>query len=419
MNCIVTSYGSAGDFVPALAVGAALRRRGHDVRFVGNPFYEARATRAGLDFVAAGEPFDVYDAIERTPAYGDPAHAGMLLRDLVGPNSEAVYRVLADRLRNERPDAVVANDVSFGALWAAAEHGVPSVMVHASPTMWMSWAAPMTFGDRTLPPYLARPLTVGGRALLDWYVTRFLRPLARRLGTSLPDVSFRAFERMAARRLGLWSPVLRGPVAGDPPNGTICGFARGSGFGGGLTPEVAAFLDAGPPPVVVGLGSVFALVSGAVLTAVAEACADAGRRCLVVGHPSEAAFPSNTLAVRYAPYDVVFPRAAAVVVHGGAGTTGEALRAGRPVIGLPFAYDQFELCARMEDLGVGVRVRTGRRTRQHFRRVLEHVLADEPMRRRAAEAGSRFAAERDGAESGADVVEALVARAKSAAVPAR
>ena len=95
-------------------------------------------------------------------------------------------------------------------------------------------------------------------------------PLARRLGTSLPDVSFRAFERMAARRLGLWSPVLRGPVAGDPPNDTICGFARGSGFGGGLTPEVAAFLDAGPPPVVVGLGSVFALVSGAVLTAVAS-----------------------------------------------------------------------------------------------------------------------------------------------------
>jgi UDP:flavonoid glycosyltransferase YjiC (YdhE family) len=415
MRCIVTSYGSAGDFVPTLAVGAELRRRGHAVRFVGNPFYEARVRRAGLAFVPAGAPVDVYDMLERTPAYADPANAGKLLRDLMGPNVEGVYRVLADALRAERPDVVVTNDVSFSALWAAAEQRVPSVMIHASPMMWMSRGAPIMLTEHALPACLARPLTVAFRGLLDWYVTRYLRPVARTLGVALPDVSLRATERVAARRFGLWSPALRGPVAGDPPNGTICGFARGSGFGGALSPEVAAFLDAGPPPVVVGLGSVFSLVFGALQTALAEACADLGRRCLVVGHPADATFPSNTLAVRYAPYDLVFPRAAAVVVHGGAGTTGEALRAGRPVVGVPFAYDQFDLCARIEALGVGVRVRLGQRTREHFRAVLQRVLADEPMRRRAAETGPRFAAERDGAEVAADGVEALVARAPSVA----
>src|SRR6185369_1451540 len=106
----------------------------------------------------------------------------------------------------------------------------------------------------------------------------------------------------------------------------------------------------------VGLGSAFALISGSFLTSIAAACADHGRRCLIIGHPSDLTVPANTLAVRYAPYDKVFPRAAAVVVHCGAGTTGEALRCGKPIIAVPFAYDQFALAHAMEQLGVCVRV---------------------------------------------------------------
>jgi len=59
MKCIVSSFGSAGDFLPTLSVGAALRRRGHDVRFVANPFHESRARNAGLNFIPAGERSDL------------------------------------------------------------------------------------------------------------------------------------------------------------------------------------------------------------------------------------------------------------------------------------------------------------------------------------------------------------------------
>jgi rhamnosyltransferase subunit B len=413
MKCVVSSFGSAGDFLPTLAVAAALRRRGHAVRFVANPFYERPATNAGLDLVPAGERLDLYERIETTPAYAEPSNAKMLLADLVAPNIEATYRVVGDLLRAEPADAVVANDASFGALWAAAEQAVPSVLVHASPVLWMSWRAPAVLGDRALPGVLSRPVTAAARASLAWYMTRFLRRLGDRLRTRLPDVSFRASERMAAIRIGLWSPLLRGPVSSDPPTGRICGFARGSALGSaqpGLAPEVESFLATGPPPVVVGLGSAFALTARGILTSIAEACADGGHRCLVVGHPSGVEFPRNTLAVRYAPYDLVFPRAAAVVVHGGAGTTGEALRSGRPVIGVPFAFDQFALCAEIEKLGVGVRQPVARRTRSDFARALDRVLSDETMRRRARRVARRFAAERDGAESGADAVETLAER---------
>lgn len=413
MKCVVSSFGSAGDFLPTLSVGAALRRRGHDVRFVANPFYESRARNAGLHFIPAGEPSNLYDKIERTPAYGRASNAAMLLADLVGPDTEATYRVVGNLLRSEAADVVVTSDTTFGALWSAAEQNVPSVLVRASPAFWMSWRAPAVFGDRALIAFLSRPISVGVRSFIAWYLSRFLRRLGRRIGTTLRDVSFRASERMAAIQLALWSPIVRGPVRGDPPNGTICGFARCSAFGGaqtGVPPEVDAFLAAGAPPVVVALGSVYSLISGAIELSIAQACASEGRRCLVLGHPAGMMFPPNTLAVRYAPYDRVFASAAAIVVHGGAGTTGEALRSGRPVVGVPFGYDQFTLCSRVEELGIGVRVPMATRTPSDLARALGRVLSDESMKRRAIDVGKRFADERDGAESGADAVEKLVAR---------
>jgi len=70
------------------------------------------------------------------------------------------------------------------------------------------------------------------------------------------------------------------------------------------------------------------------------------------------------------------------------------LRAGRPIVGVPFAYDQFSLCARVERLGVGLPMPVGRRTRADFAAVLARLLSDDALARRAAEAGPRFDAER-------------------------
>jgi UDP:flavonoid glycosyltransferase YjiC (YdhE family) len=109
----------------------------------------------------------------------------------------------------------------------------------------------------------------------------------------------------------------------------------------------------------------------------------------------------------------VFARAAANVVHGGAGTTAEALRAGRPIVGVPFAYDQFTLCEYVERLGVGRRVRVKRRSRADVVAVLRAILADAATARRATDMGARFAAEPDGAETAAETVERCTAWASS------
>src|SRR5262249_26053715 len=173
---------------PTLAVAAALRRRGHEVRFVANPADAARVAGAGLDLIPAGTAVDVRAKIEQNPGYADFSGATQGLDDLVAPHIEATYRVVGDLVRSTTFDIVVTNDVGFGALWAAAEAHVPSVLVHPSPVFWMSWRDPVVIG-RPLPTLLLRPLTVALRGLLDWYLTRFLGGVARRIGTPLPDVS--------------------------------------------------------------------------------------------------------------------------------------------------------------------------------------------------------------------------------------
>lgn len=414
LRCVATSFGSAGDFLPTLAIAAALQRRGHDVRFVANPSYESRVRNAGLPMVPAGAPFDLFAALESTPAYVDPKNFGLLLRDVVAPEITATHAVMHEMLRSEPADVVFVNDFGFGALWAAAAHEVPAAIVTATPLFWPSWRVPAVLGDRPLLRVLERPVSAIARPLLAVYMDRFLRPLARTIGTELRDVSFAGSARRAAAQLGMWSPLLRGPATGDPPNGVICGWTRASALGGpepGLAPEVESFLESGPPPVVVGFGSAFSLTAESLLTDVAHACVGEGLRCLVVGHPDGFEVPPGALAVRYAPYDRVFPRAAAVVVHGGAGTTGEALRSGRPVVGLPFGFDQLTLCAWIERLGVGARLPSRTRTRADLAGALRRVLRED-VRRRAAETAPRFAAERDGAETAADVLERLADRAR-------
>src|SRR5262249_58948810 len=107
VRCLASSFGSAGDFLPTLAVAATLRRRGHDVRFVANPADAARVAGAGLDLIPAGEAVDLGAKIEPNPGYGDFSGAARMLEDLVAPHIEATYRVVGDLIRSAAFGGVV------------------------------------------------------------------------------------------------------------------------------------------------------------------------------------------------------------------------------------------------------------------------------------------------------------------------
>lgn len=127
---------------------------------------------------------------------------------------------------------------------------------------------------------------------------------------------------------------------------------------GALPPEVEAFLEAGPPPVYIGFGSMKSLAPRR-LTRLLVRAAQAAERRLLLGSGwaglGAGALPEGCLAVGSLPHELLFPRVAAAVHHGGAGTTATAARAGTPQVVVPHFGDQFYWANRVHKLGLGPR----------------------------------------------------------------
>jgi rhamnosyltransferase subunit B len=212
--------------------------------------------------------------------------------------------------------------------------------------------------------------------------------------------------------LALFSRLMADPQPDWPPHTQVTGFIfyRGPSR---LPPEVAHFLDAGPAPLVFTLGSSAVSAAGPFYRESAEAARRLGHRAvLLVGtdpqnHPSEP-LPAGVLAAPYAPHADLFPRALAIIHQGGIGTTGQALRAGRPMLVVPYAFDQPDNALRMVNLRVA---RTLFPKRYTATRVVEQVraLLDDPhYAQHAAEVGCVVRSE-DGVQRACDAIEAYLA----------
>jgi sterol 3beta-glucosyltransferase len=162
-------------------------------------------------------------------------------------------------------------------------------------------------------------------------------------------------------------------------------------------PELQAFLDAGAPPVSVGFGSMAGRNPEQLAGLVVAALARSGQRGILLtgwGGLRAAQVPENVFVVESAPHSWLFPRTAAVVHHGGAGTTAEGLRAGVPNVIVPFAFDQPFWGARVQALGLGPQpIPRKKLTADRLAQAIGSAVTDPGMRRRASACGKAIRAE--------------------------
>jgi len=160
---------------------------------------------------------------------------------------------------------------------------------------------------------------------------------------------------------------------------------------------LSAFLAAGPPPVYVGFGSMRNRQPQVVTALVVEALERAGQRGVL--HSgwdglAELRLPETIFPVDSIPHDWLFPRMAAIVHHGGAGTTAAALRAGRPAVVVPFFADQPFWARRVYELGVGpYPLPRARLTAARLADAITAAVYDPTMLERAVALGERLRAE--------------------------
>lgn len=182
-----------------------------------------------------------------------------------------------------------------------------------------------------------------------------------------------------------------------------------------LTPELVRFLEEGEPPILFTLGSSAIWDAGNFYRESIAAAEQLGKRTILLtgnnplNKPAES-FPKNVFALAYAPYAQIFSRASVIVHHGGIGTTGQALRAGKPTLVMPFGGDQFDNGARIERLGVGRTIMRKQYTGKRAALELKRLSDDSSYERRAAELAQCIQAE-DGVRFACDAIEGLLSRA--------
>ena len=414
MRFLIASVGSNGDMNPYVGVGAALRERGHEVALIAQPYFERMVREAGLEFVAAGERFDLSLIAENPGMMAARTGSVRILRGFVIPAAADMYRVANECIANARPDAIFCHHLAFGPIWAAKGAGVPFAVGSLTPLMFLSAHDRCVYdasGRETRPGFIN---TLRRRMILFISGLLYDAPLNRmRRELGLPKLRDQLTRDVwgAPLTLGLWSEQFRAPMVDDPPRAKICGFVwhdrhREQEH---APKEIERFLDDGEPPVIFTLGSTAVHVAGPFYEAAAGACAKLGRRGLLLTGKREYAprkLPPGVAAFTYAPFSAVLPRGCATVHHGGIGTTAQAMRAGRPTVIVPFAHDQFDNAARERRLGVSATVPRTQVSADSLAAALGRVLADPECLEKAAALGRALSSE-DGAAVSAGSLERL------------
>ena len=409
---LMTTTGSLGDLHPFIAIGLELRSRGHDVTLATSNFYRSKVEQTGLRFAPMGphlglEISDVMDRVmdlKKGPEY--------LVRQILYPSVPAAYAEVMDAARGA--ELIVTHPITFAAQIVAEKTGLPWVSTVTAPLSFFSRFDPSVIATY---PYLIKlralgPSLYGTVLKLGRLQTHFWRaPLTRfRASVGLAPGRDPLFEGQHSpqRVLAMFSPLMAAPQPDWPPNTLTIGFPfyDQAEHGQEIDPDLERFLDAGPPPVVFTLGSSAVQQPGRFYHESLAAIRSLGCRAvlLVGGNTLSEPLPAGTMAFPYAPFSRIFPRAAVIVHQGGIGTCAQALASGRPMLVVPFAFDQPDNAALLQRMGVARAIARTNYTGRRAHLELEHLLNDTPYAARAA-AVARKLAEENGVRAASDAIE--------------
>ncbi len=388
---VLATIGSLGDIHPFIALGLALKSRGHEVMLGVPESLVDAVTRVGIEAVPIMPRFErIWQELGLTKEQAIRRiidDQDFMIRHITLPAIDAGVRALDEAVAGA--DAVVGSLFALASAIVAEKHGVPFVPAFLQPmTVFSAYDPPIGQNFGTISTRRSSAWTRGWNRMCFSAIRQVMHfryaaqidqvrrahGLPKQASTPILD-----HESHRSLRLAFYPDYFAPPHPDFPVNFRHVGFPvfdDGDGRCTSLDAEFERFLAAGPPPLVFTLGS---LVTGSprefYSESVALARAMGMRAVLLTGGASVPTGP-DVLARDYAPHSLVFPRAAAVVHHGGIGTTAQALRAGKPQIVVPHIGDQRDNAARLRRLGVARFVDPARYRAARMAPILQAMLAD-------------------------------------------
>lgn len=412
MRVALLTAGTRGDVEPFVALGAGLAAAGHRVVLAAPANSAALAAGRGVEFAPLRADFQaLMESDEARAMLANPLRAVRSWRGLVAP-----------MMRGILDDAWAAAQGAEVVVFHPKVLGGADIAERLGAAAWLASPVPLLAATRAFPAPGVATRSLGGALNRLSYAAargaalpfagllrrwrrdtlglsagpRFPHPF-RRDGAALPLLY--AFSRHVVPPPPDWGPAvhvtgywwLREESDWTPP------------------PALARFLAAGPPPVYVGFGSIAGTEPAATTRATLEAIRRSGQRAVLAagwGGLVPDRVPETVYLLDAAPHAWLFPRMAAVVHHGGAGTTAAGLRAGVPTVVCPFFGDQPFWGARVHALGAGpAPVPQRGLTPDRLADAIRAAVSDEAMRRRAVAIARAMRDER-GVERAVELVSA-------------
>ncbi|HEV7435241.1 MAG TPA: glycosyltransferase [Pseudorhizobium sp.] len=411
MRFSIHTLGTRGDIQPYLALALGLRAKGHEALIVAPAQFADLASARGLAFAPLPAEFlAVLDSAEAKALIGRSGAgfgAGFKLlkhyRHLARGLLDAEWAAAQDFA----PEAIIYHPKALGAPHIARKLAVPLFLASPLP----GFTPTSEFPTPILPFASLGPLNRASHALMIHGSKMLFPGTVRAWRTEALGLPAGSRPAQPAGTLYAYSPHVL-PKPGDwGDEVAVTGYWFLDSPEWQPDPELAAFLAAGQPPIYVGFGSMPGSNPQLLSDMVVEGLRRAGKRGLLAtggGAVGQVEVGNDMHVVPGAPHDKLFPLVYATLHHGGAGTTGAALRVGKPSAICPFIGDQPFWARRVAALGVGPGALDKRRITVEDLATAFRAMEAPEMRRRAADLGTVIRAE-DGVAAAVHFVEKRLA----------
>jgi sterol 3beta-glucosyltransferase len=394
---LILTAGSRGDVQPYIALGIGLKQAGFEVMLATDSSFSEFVISHQLDFAPLNAPFA---QLVQTDA-GKAALAGKKSFSLkqIMPMIRQIMDDAWDIALQFQPGAVIYHPKPMAGYHIAEKLGVPGFLAMALPAYSPTRAFfNPVFGGGNRGAFLNKlSYTLFYQAALLPYRGLINNWRKEKLGLPPFRDELTLQGKAVPKLYGYSSHVVAVPSDWDDSS-IVTGYWFLDSFNDWQPPnDLVAFLSQGSAPIYVGFGSMAPQDSRTTTKLVIEAIQQSGQRAILAtgwGGLSALEVPSNIYILNSAPHDWLFPQCAVVVHHGGAGTTGAGLKAGKPTIICPFIGDQPFWGKRVYELGIGSPpIPQKQLTAEKLGRTIREIMADSQMHQRAEELGKKIRAE--------------------------
>ncbi len=413
MRITVFAAGSRGDIQPCIVLSQGLQRAGYRVQLAAPQDFAPFIQEYGVPCVPLRGDVQELMASDTGRTFmetggGNPIKSIRAIRTLIGPvvmeMAEDLYAACRDA------DAIISLGV-FAAFARTVAEALDIPVINLEPTPLLptrafpapSWPVQKNLGGPH--NYLSGLAML--RVVWLWY-RPFVNEFRERLGLAPLSGGRFIADLQVTPMLSAYSPRIIPHPPDWPESLHVIGYLFLDAQPDWQPPSaLQAFLEAGEPPVYIGFGSMAGRTPEELARLIVEALARCGRRGVLLtgwGGLNAGQAPDNVFVAESIPHSWLFPRMAAVVHHGGAGTTAEGLRAGVPTVVVPFILDQPFWGARIGAMGLGPEpIPRKQLTAHRLARAIDLAVTDAEIRQRAQACGRAIRAE-DGVGKAVEVV---------------